>query len=115
MALDIEYLLTATVKVSLPSDVPSSAAVTLKEPILLVITNDPDTAVKSASVVVPLIIVQYSVVPLAKLVVVTLNAPELPSTITVGIDEKLYVGIGALIRELNPTKPPLKEFVLAID
>jgi hypothetical protein len=55
---EIEVSLTEIVKVSLPSVVVSASAVTLKDPALAVIVNDPDTAEKSAAAVVIWLIVQ---------------------------------------------------------
>jgi hypothetical protein len=75
--------------VSLPSVVKSAVGVTVKEPVLDVIVNDPLTVEKSPALVYTN---QYRVVLLATLVVVTLNVPELPSFIDVGITPNAYVG-----------------------
>ena len=78
-----------TVNVSAPSVVKSAVGVTEKDPVLFVIVNEPLVVPKSLEFVA---IVQYNVVPLDTLVVVTLNVPELPSLIDVGITPNVYVG-----------------------
>ena len=57
---EIEPVLTKTLNVSVPSLTTSSAAVTVKEPLLALMVKLPLTASKSSSTVVPLLIVQYS-------------------------------------------------------
>jgi hypothetical protein len=55
---EIDPLLILTVNVCAPSVVPSAVAVTENDPLLLVIVNEPLTALKSASAVVVLLIFQ---------------------------------------------------------
>jgi hypothetical protein len=106
-----------TVNVSAPSVVASALGLTLNDPVLLVIVNEPDVVAKSPALVA---IVQYSVVLLATLVVLTLNVPEAPSLILVGIVPKAYVAAG--VREVSlivtealvATTVPLVEPVLML-
>ena len=72
------------VNVSDPSVVRSAVGVRVNEPALLLMLKDPPNALKSELEVVPLTMVQYSVVPLGTNVVLTLNVPVLPSLILVG-------------------------------
>lgn len=76
-------VLRATVNVSAPSVNKSAIGPTVKEPALLVTVNVPFTRLKSALVVVVLVIDQYRGVPLATPVVLTLNVPVLPSLMLV--------------------------------
>jgi hypothetical protein len=93
-------VLILTVNVSLPSVVKSAVGVTVKEPVLDVIVNEPLIVEKSPSLVA---IVQYRVVALATLVVVTLNVPGLSSFIDVGITPNAYVGAGVILVSLIVT------------
>jgi hypothetical protein len=78
-----------TVKVSGPSVEESGLGVILNCPVPLLIVKDPDVALKSAPVVVVLLIAQYNIVPLDILVVSTLKVPEEPSSMEVGIVPKV--------------------------
>ena len=88
----VEPVLIATVNVSLPSVILSAVGVTVNDPALLLIVNEPDVVPKSPEL---LAIVQYKVVPLLTSVVSTLNVPALPSLILVGILPNEYVGVEA--------------------
>jgi hypothetical protein len=70
-----------TVNVSAPSVDTSAVGVTVNDPAFDVTVNDPDTAEKSALLVVVLFTVQYNVVPVATLVVATFIVNALPSLI----------------------------------
>ena len=100
----IETVLMLTVKSCGPSVERSATGLTLKVPALLLITNDPVTATKSAFVVELLLIVQYSVVPLATPDVVTLNVPSTFSLIAVGVVENVY-SVGVIDVSLIVYKP----------
>jgi hypothetical protein len=76
---DVETVLTLTVNVSVPSVVESATANTEKLDEPLDITKLPLVAVKSAELVVTLLIVQYKVVPFMTLEV-TLNVSLEPSS-----------------------------------
>jgi hypothetical protein len=90
---DVEVVLIDTVNASVPSVNASFANVTVNEPVPDVIVKEPDTATKSASDEVILLIVQYRVVPLGTNDVITLNVPDgLPSFTCVGIVSNLYDG-----------------------
>jgi hypothetical protein len=73
----------------------SAVGDTENDPALLLIEKVPRIAEKSVSVVVKFFTVQYNVVPLGTLVVLTPNVPELPSLMLVGMVPKLYVTAGA--------------------
>jgi hypothetical protein len=88
----VDPVLILTVNVCEPSVVVSATGLTVNEPVFELIVNDPLTALKSASTVVVLLIVQYNVVPLFTKVVLTLNVPLLPSLILDGIEPNVYVG-----------------------
>jgi len=84
-------VLTLIVKVSGPSVVRSDASVTVKDPALLVMVNDPDGEEKSALEVLMLLTAQYRVVPLAMPTVLILNKPLLPSSVDCAIE---YTNVG---------------------
>jgi hypothetical protein len=69
------------VNVSVPSVTASAVGVIVNEPAFDVTVNDPDTAEKSAALVVVLFTVQYNVVPADTFVVVTFIVNALPSLI----------------------------------
>jgi hypothetical protein len=105
MLPETDPVLILTVNVSADSTRTSVAADIESEPAFDVIVNDPLTALKSASTVVVLLIVQYSVVPFATLVVLTLNVPLAPSLILAGIEPNAYVGVGLRLVSLTVTEP----------
>jgi hypothetical protein len=83
-----------TVNVSAPSVVASAVGVTENKPALLLMVKDPLDVPKSPAL---LCTVQYSVVPSATALVLTLNVPLLPSLILVGIVPNAYVGAPWLV------------------
>jgi len=85
----IDPVLMLTVKLLEPSLIRSEIGVILKDPVLLVIVNDPDNAVKSAFELIILLTVKYSVVALATLTVVIVKEPAEPSLIEVGVVENV--------------------------
>jgi hypothetical protein len=85
----IDPVLMLTVKLLEPSLIRSEIGVILKDPVLLVIVNDPDNAVKSAFELLILLTVKYSVVALATLTVVIVKEPAEPSLIEVGVVENV--------------------------
>lgn len=83
--------------VSEPSVVESLFKVRLNDPELLVIVNDPEFTplLKSPAAVVPEL-VQYSVVLLATLVVVTVQVIVPPSLVLAALGDTAYVGVPSL-------------------
>ena len=97
----------------------SAIVVMVNVPALLVIANEPDVAEKSAALavkaLVSLLIVQYSVVPLATPAVTILKVPELPSLmlgvttayVIVGVRDVSVIVTEAEVCTIAPAEDPV--------